>query len=234
MQGSSISDNQAPDNASGRRNGGIPSARRRSDRWTKAASPVNDNVPGPAPVLAAVLDELDEQLRKRMVMSEAERHATVLWIAHTYVYGKFKDTPRLLVTSAGPIMGKTELLSLVAAFSAGGEIIDGITPSSLKRVEKLAREKDEFTIALDQLDTVHIGNEKDAEVLNILCSSTKTGAQTVMSIPGEKGWVPTRMKIGRPTALGKIGLLPGDAIMSRAILIIMVPENSRATSRADA
>ena len=41
-----------------------------------------------------------------------------------------------------------------------------------------------------------------------------------------KSWLPTRLKFGVPTALGKIKILPGNAIMSRCVLIHMTPETA--------
>ena len=97
---------------------GSPSTVRKPGWKLGRVAPVEKALP---PSVASVLDRLDTELSKRIVMPEAERTAVVLWIAHTYVYDRFKHTPRLLVTSAGPAMGKTELLRLVADLSHGGE-----------------------------------------------------------------------------------------------------------------
>ena len=134
-----------------------------------------------APDLASVLDRLDTELSKRIVMKEPERTAVVLWIAHSCIYDRFKHTPRLLVTSADAAMGKSELLALVAAYSNGGEKIDGITNSSLKRIKSLDDAGEGITLCLDQLDSVSEYNEQDTALLNTLCSSTDTDATAILS-----------------------------------------------------
>ena len=177
--------------------------------------------------LQATLDRVDEVLLKRMVMDERDRTAVVLWIAHTYVFDRFKHTPRLFVTSAGPAMGKSELMKLVAGFSSGGKKFDGITASAMKR---LASNGAGLTLCLDQLDPMgkaagEIARDKDDEMMNLFCSSAEVGAVTSMSARDKgSGWQPVELRIGVPTALGKIGSISNPALMSRTIVIQLVPE----------
>ena len=190
---------------------------------------------------------MDDVLTKRMVMAETDRTAVVLWIAHTYVYERFAHTPRLLITSAGPAMGKSELMKLVAHCSNGGQKIDGATPASLFRIKDYRNSQvllpeegpAPMTLCLDQLDPVGQGSGdakvEDDKLMNLLCSSTEVGASKLMSVRGEPGsgkmWVPAKFEYGIPTALGKIGLIPSEALMTRAIIVRMLPETPR--ERAD-
>ena len=47
--------------------------------------------------LADAVDAIEDILKREVIMGEAERVATSLWIAHTFVYPHFKLTPRPVV-----------------------------------------------------------------------------------------------------------------------------------------
>ena len=79
------------------------------------------------------LDQIELNLKREVVLGEAERVATVLWIAHTYVYQAFKLTPRLFVTSGSPGSGKSTLLSLLSEMSNGGVLRSSVTLAYLGR-----------------------------------------------------------------------------------------------------
>lgn len=57
--------------------------------------------------LAEALDAVEREFKREVVLPEAERVASVLWTAHTYVYKYFLMTPRLFITSDGPESGKS-------------------------------------------------------------------------------------------------------------------------------
>jgi hypothetical protein len=169
------------------------------------------------------LDELDDIFRKRTVMGEAERTATCLWIAHTYIFDRgFEYTGRLLVTSMRRAHGKSAVLRLVAKCSNGGAKKEsGTTLATIRDYRKSGG----GTLCLDQLDGTGQLDHDDRKLLNLICSSAEVDAEIDNKEKGKGGkWVNTTAKIGFPIALGKIRLLPGEAIMSRCFVIWMQPE----------
>jgi hypothetical protein len=174
---------------------------------------------------AIPLDDLDEILRSRTVMSETELTAVVLWIAHTYVFDRFKHTPRLFVTSVRPGCGKSELLRLTARLSHGGEKFEA--GSSLAAIRDFRMEGG-GTCVIDQLDGIGKIGSEDFKLMNFFCSSTEVGAKIGIKekqvAGGREQFVTVNREVGYPVALGKIGDMPNEALMSRTITIRMRPE----------
>lgn len=179
------------------------------------------------------LDELDELFSRRTVMGEAERTAVCLWIAHTYIFDRgFEYTGRLFLTSTHPSCGKSAVLRLVAKCSNGGvKLESGTTLAAIRDFRKAGN----VTLCLDQLDGTGRLDNDDRKLVNLICSSTEVNAQhsqkeKVITSKGEK-WETVTAPIGFPIALGKIGLLPGDAIMSRCFVVWMQPETAEERDR---
>jgi hypothetical protein len=176
---------------------------------------------------ACPLDELDAILAQRTVMDRAERTAVCLWIGHTYVFDRgFTYTPRLLATSFKPGSGKSALLRLVRDLSDGGIKLESGT--TFAAIRDLRKERERVTLCLDQLDGTGQMEKEDKRLLNLLCSSCEVGAKMALkekkTSSRSESFTGIYTDVGFPTALGKIGLLPGDAIMSRCIVIGMYPE----------
>jgi len=174
---------------------------------------------------AIPLDDLDEILRSRTVMSETESTAVVLWIAHTYVFDRFKHTPRLFVTSVRPGCGKSETLRLIARLSHGGEKFEA--GSSLAAIRDFRMEGG-GTCVIDQLDGMGKVCAEDFKLMNFFCSSTevdaKIGVKEKQVAGGKETFVTVNRVVGYPVALGKIGDIPNEALMSRTIAVRMRPE----------
>ena len=81
--------------------------------------------------LRMTLDEVEMNLKREVVLGDAERVACVLWTAHTYIYGHFKMSPRLFITSGSPGSGKTTLLTLIAEMALGGQRFNKTTVAAL-------------------------------------------------------------------------------------------------------
>jgi hypothetical protein len=171
------------------------------------------------------LDDLDEIISSRTIMRETERTAVVLWIAHTYVFDRFKHTPRLFVTSVRPGCGKSELLRLIAGLSHGGSKFE--SGSSLAAIRDFRMEGG-GTCVIDQLDGMGKISAEDFKLMNLFCSSTEVGAKIGVkekqASNGKEAFVTVNRDVGYPVALGKIGDMPNEALMSRAIAIRMRPE----------
>ena len=82
--------------------------------------------------LGVLLCEITTFIDRYVVLTRAQRDATVLWVAHTHVFGAAETTPYLHITSPEKACGKTRLLEtldqlvarpwLTARTSACGEI----------------------------------------------------------------------------------------------------------------
>lgn len=173
--------------------------------------------------LDAVLDNMDAFFAERVYLTEGQRAACVLWAAHTYVYGAFKNTPRLLLTAPDWGVGKTETLETVMGLSDGGRIYEwGISESAIIRMYR-AQHGDGLSMGLDQCDSL---DRADKSLLNTLTSGYRVGATTAKSVAmGKDGkdWQPDDFVIGWPMAFAKIGDLPTPQIMSRCVVIRMQP-----------
>lgn len=172
--------------------------------------------------LKLALDQAELNLKREVVMGDAEQIASVLWIAHTYVYTEFKMTPRLFITSGDPECGKTTLLSRVAEMSNGGLYLSSSTVSHLGRIR---REKGPaLTITLDQLDNAFDQKvTSTGAMIDRLIAGAERGSKIGFSEKINGRWTPVEYEISFPLALAKIGALPSAALRSRCIVIQMHP-----------
>ncbi len=121
---------------------------------------------------------------------------------------------------------------MIAACSDGGIKLENGT--SLASIRDLRKEKQRVSLALDQLDGAG-GDKMDDRLFNLLCSSTEIAAQSAHKekVTDKKGerFQTVFASIGFPVALGKIGSLRNDALMSRCIVIRMQPETPAERAR---
>jgi hypothetical protein len=172
--------------------------------------------------LKGTLDQVELNLKREVVMGEAERIATVLWIAHTYIYATFKLTPRLFITSGDPECGKSTLLSRIAEMSNGGMYLTSATISHLGRVR--TEKGPDLTITLDQLDNAFDQNASGTgPMIDRLIAGADRGSKIGLSEKINGRWTPVEYEISFPMALAKIGALPNAALRSRCIVIQMHP-----------
>jgi hypothetical protein len=157
--------------------------------------------------IQAALDQVESVLKREVVMGEAERVATVLWIAQTYVYEEFKMAPRLFVTSVGPNSGKTTLLSLIAQISSGGMKLNKASEAYLGRLKDTKGPR--LTVALDQLDNALARATSTGPMIDRLISGADRGSQQgLVEKRGDGSLTTTELDLFYPMALGKIGVLP--------------------------
>jgi hypothetical protein len=165
-----------------------------------------------------LLDDMDRFVHSRIDLSNAQRTAVCLWVAHTYIYEHFKLTPKLFITAIKHGLGKSELMEVVEALSCNGIKRQGSTTESA--ISRLYDMHGRLTLCLDQLDGMSWENRK---LINLLCDGFEVGAVKEMSeIKGRK-YEPKAFVIGYPQAIGMIGDLPDQALASRCITIQMQP-----------
>lgn len=167
--------------------------------------------------ISSLLDDIDAYLAKYVCfVSDEQRHAVALWIAHTHVYECFHATPRLALLSPEKQSGKTRTLELLdnvccrplqaASISAAGlySAIDELAP----------------TVLIDEIDTVYCpGNGGQKEPLRaVLNAGYKSGSKVYRK--SKDGLV--SYDVFAPVALAGIGadVLP-DTVSDRSIHIRM-------------
>lgn len=99
------------------------------------------------------LDLVHHLLAEYISLTAHQFIAVTLWIAHTYLYSSFTQTPRLFLTSPVRGCGKTTLLSLIEKFARNAIKIDGTSDAGLFRI--LDREP---TLLLDEADNADLPN----------------------------------------------------------------------------
>ncbi|WP_249130150.1 DUF3631 domain-containing protein [Bradyrhizobium sp. AUGA SZCCT0283] len=155
------------------------------------------------------LDLIHHMLAEYISLTAHQLVAVTLWIAHTYIYRYFIQTPRLFLTSPVRGCGKTTLLSLIEKLTPKADRIDGISDAALFRL--LDREP---TLLLDEFDNADLPNNPIMRrVLN--AGHRKGGVETRVI-----GKEVVKYSVFAPVALAAIKRLHRP-LMDRSIVIAM-------------
>ncbi len=177
--------------------------------------------PWPTPVqTAALLDEITANVKRYVVLTEAQAVAVALWIAHGPVFAQFQHTPRLAVLSPTKRCGKSTLLDLLEDLSPRGLKTDNATASAIFRVV----EAHQPTLLLDEADAYLADRE---ELRGILNSGFEARGRVLRTEERDGEFVATPFRTFAPVALGAIantkegGRAIPATIMDRAIRIML-------------
>ena len=168
--------------------------------------------------LEEALDLTDRFLGRFVAFpDESDRHAVVLWAAHTHLLDAFDSTPRLVLTSPEKQSGKSRCLEILSLLVPEPLHASSITAAAMyRRIAKPPRP----TVLFDEYDTVWNQRPRDgAEELRALINSGhRRGASTWRCVG------PTHQVDEFPAfaavALAGIGWLP-DTITDRAVVVNM-------------
>jgi putative DNA primase/helicase len=176
---------------------------------------LRESEPWPEPVaLGEVLDAIAAAVRRHVIFSQEAAYAVALWCAHTWIYERFRHTPRLAITSPVKRCGKSTLLAILAILCRRPLKADNISPSGTFRTIEALRP---LTLLLDEVDAFLKENEELRGVLN--SGSERTGGVIrVVEIDGE--FVPVQFATFCPLVLAAIGSIPGT-LSDRAIPLHM-------------
>ena len=100
----------------------------------------------------APLQLINHILERHLHLTDAQRVAMTLWIAHTFKYHEFSVTPRLALISPVRGCGKTTALSIIKALSFNASKLDSITAAVLFRIIDRAR----ACVLLDEVDNLDL------------------------------------------------------------------------------
>ncbi|UCC17964.1 MAG: DUF3631 domain-containing protein, partial [Dehalococcoidales bacterium] len=163
--------------------------------------------------LATLLDNVEQFIRKYVVIGEAEGVALTLWIAHTHTFAAAECTPYIHITSAEKQSGKTLLLETLSLLVARPWLTSRVSAAVL--VRKVDR--DTPTLLLDETDTVFKTEKEYAEALRgLLNAGYRKGGVASMCVTKGGDFALVDFSTFCPKALAGIGKLP-DTIADRSI-----------------
>ena len=168
-----------------------------------------------APDLASLLNDVEQFVRRFVVLNKHQAAVVVLWIAHTHVFDAFDCTPYLQVTSATARAGKTRLLEVMELLVARPWLTGRTTAAAL--VRKVDTETP--TLLLDESDAAFGSEREYAEALRGILNAgfLRSGRTTLCVGQGANMTVRDFSTFG-PKAIAGIGQLPGT-VTDRSIQI---------------
>jgi hypothetical protein len=146
----------------------------------------------------------------RAITSE-ERLAVALWILHTYIYERYRETPRLALLSPVNGCGKTTLLSLLELLVHYGRSAANVTPAVI--YHQIDRNP-QTTWLIDEGDNLEL--HRNAIIRAVLNMGHTRGASVWRMNKGE----PHERRVFAPLAIAAIGALPFP-LLRRSITINM-------------
>lgn len=168
--------------------------------------------------LDGVLDYLERELRRYLVLPPESLTVLPPWIVHTYVYKAWPWTPYLLVQSPTQECGKSTLVDFLAAYCANAFVTCNGTAAAVAR--KVA--ECHPTMIVDEWDTLNA--EVREQYFSILNSGAKeTGTYLRCEKVGEK-MVPVAFSTYCPKAIvGVVGTKLPNTTLSRCLPFYMQP-----------
>jgi hypothetical protein len=162
---------------------------------------------------AKILDDVEEFLRRFVILSSAQSAAIALWVAHTYTFKSATWTPYLNVTSAAPECGKSLLLEVLELLVRKPWKVDGASPAVLFRKIEI----DQPTMLFDELDTTFKGDKETAQAIRQVLNAGAKYNGVVARCVGEHH-TPKDFRVFCPKVLAGIGNLPAT-VSSRSLPI---------------
>jgi Protein of unknown function (DUF3631) len=156
-----------------------------------------------------LLDQITAAIKRYVVMQEAARHLTALWVVHSYLLDCFLISPRLAVCSPVKRCGKTTLLDVLARLVLYPQAAANVTAAVMFRLIEMYRP----CMLVDEADTYLRENEELRGVLN---AGHRRGG-TVLRTVGDD-YLPRAFSVYGACAIALIGSLP-DTLADRAIVV---------------
>jgi putative DNA primase/helicase len=133
---------------------------------------------------AALLQNITEEIRRYIVMSEDEARAVSTWIVGAYAMDAFYIFPRLIITAPEKGSGKSTLLDVIETLVPKAIKADNITMSPLFRLISMSRP----TVLLDECDR-YLRNDTNAEMISVINAGHKRNgfvarAQAIFGLRG--------------------------------------------------
>lgn len=172
--------------------------------------------PWPEPVEArAMLDELQEFIRRFVIVDAHALVAIALWVVFTHCFEIAETSPRLAILSPVKRCGKTRLLDLLELLCPSAVGASNLSPSAIFRTIDAER----CTLLIDEADTFTGDNDELRGLLN--SGHTRLKAFVIRNVPvGTNEWMPKRFSTWAPIAIAAIRKLP-ETWIDRSIVVSM-------------
>lgn len=166
---------------------------------------------------AALFDEIEETLKRFMIMPDHAAAAIVLWVAFSHSIDFFRVSPILAITSPEMRCGKTTLLSIITQLVPKPLASSNISgPALFRSIEKWSP-----TLIVDEADSFL----RDDEALRGIFNSghTRTTAYVIRTVGDDHE--PRRFRTWGAKAVALIGKLP--ATMTDRSVVIPLQRKSK-------
>lgn len=150
--------------------------------------------------LSELLEAIADYNRRFVYYEDETKHSIIaLWVAHTYVYGRFTHTPRLYINAPEPGCGKSTQAKVLAHMSKDGHLTSGTSAASVFR----RMNQDHPTYVLDEVDTIWNAKGRDNEDLRQAINAGHEAGGAIDRIVGDE-MVPVSFDVFGPMALSGI------------------------------
>ena len=152
--------------------------------------------PWPDPINpAALLQAIDDKIRKHFILQPYKRTAVTLWVAMSWVHNEIATfSPILLVTSAEADSGKTTLLGIIARLVPKPSLNVDLTGASVFRFVDAHKP----TLIIDEADDLFA---RKADLKHVINSSWTRGTTIPRSVKIDGIWT-TRISTDLPEGSG--------------------------------
>ena len=133
---------------------------------------------GPAPDGAQLLRDVEDWVRRYVVLPEGAPLVISAWVLYTHVVDAFVVTPYLLVTSPERRCGKTLLFDLLREVVARPLAAANISESALFR----AVDAERCTLLLDEAQVLRDRTERSAALHDLLCAGHRRGQAAIRMV----------------------------------------------------
>jgi Protein of unknown function (DUF3631) len=172
------------------------------------------------------LDLVMRLVEQHIAITGDECLAVALWILHTYVYDRYRESPRLALLSPVNGCGKSTLLSLLALLVRYGCSTANTTPA----VIYYELERNPLTTWLiDEADNLGL-HKQSHDVIRAVLNMGHTRGATVCRM-GKGG--PLKIRVFAPLAIAAIGTLPFPLLRRSITINMQRPTGTQKLERLD-
>ena len=172
------------------------------------------------------LDLVMALVERHISITSDERLTVALWILHTYVYDKYRESPRLALLSPVNGCGKTTLLSLLLLLVRFGCSTSNTTPAVI--YYELGRNP-RTTWLIDEGDNLDLHRQSNGVVRSVLNMGHTRGATVCRMIKGQ----PVKIRVFAPLAIAAIGTLPFPLLRRSVSINMQRPGRAHTRDRLD-
>jgi putative DNA primase/helicase len=163
---------------------------------------------------AALLDSIEREFRRYIVLPKDADIALALWVLHAWTMDAGDISPFLVLVSPTKRCGKTSVLIILFYLTPKSELASNITASSLFRYIEEVRP----TLLIDEADSFVKDNEELRGVLN--SGHTKVAANVIRNVEINGEHKPRRFSTWAAKAIATIRSL-ADTLEDRSVIITL-------------